>query len=183
MDRTRGRTAADILATIREAELVAALRELADELHADEIARALIAAREQSPLTGTAQIARVVGDALRQPVSRDSGWRLRPKSADWRSNPASRTFQALRMLVNRELPNLHELLRVLPQCLRASGRAAIIGFHSGEDRIVKAAFRDGLECGLYEQISSEPLRASHDERLANPRSRSAKLRWAKRSRR
>jgi 16S rRNA (cytosine1402-N4)-methyltransferase len=182
MDRTRGRTAGDILATIPERELAAALLDLADEPHAREIARALIAAREQTPLTNTLQLAQVIGETLREPVSRDSGWRLRPDSHRWRSNPATRTFQALRMLVNRELPNLQELLRVLPDCLRPSGRAAIISFHSGEDRIVKEAFRNGLERGLYDEVSNAPVRADHNERLANPRSRSAKLRWARRSR-
>jgi 16S rRNA (cytosine1402-N4)-methyltransferase len=181
MDRTRGRTAAEILGTIRETELADVLHDLADEPHAREIAGALIAARNQSQLTSTSQLARIIGETLREPVSREGGWRLRPDSNQWRSNPASRTFQALRMLVNRELPSLQELLRVLPHCLRPSGRAAIISFHSGEDRIVKGAFRDGLERGLYDEVCDAPLRADYNERLANPRSRSAKLRWARRS--
>jgi 16S rRNA (cytosine1402-N4)-methyltransferase len=82
------------------------------------------------------------------------------------------------MLVNRELPNLEQLLRVLPHILRPGGRVAILSFHSGEDRLVKAAFRTGLRGGVYEMISEEPTRASWQERDANPRSRSAKLRWA-----
>ena len=85
------------------------------------------------------------------------------------------------MLVNRELPNLQELLRVLPTCLRPAGRAAIISFHSGEDRIVKAALRDGAERGLYVEVCSAPIRATMNERVANPRARSAKLRWVRRS--
>jgi 16S rRNA (cytosine1402-N4)-methyltransferase len=81
------------------------------------------------------------------------------------------------MLVNRELPNLQRLLAVLPDCLKPGGRAAIISFHSGEDRIVKRAFREGLEMGLYSDIAREPIIATEEEIQINPRSRSAKLRW------
>jgi 16S rRNA (cytosine1402-N4)-methyltransferase len=84
------------------------------------------------------------------------------------------------LIVNRELANLQELLRVLPQCLRPGGRAAIISFHSGEDRLVKAAFRDGLDRGVFVEASDEPTRASEAEKISNPRARSAKLRWARR---
>ena len=90
-------------------------------------------------------------------------------------------FQALRMLVNRELGNLGNLLRVLPSVLRPAGKAAIISFHSGEDRLVKSAFREGVRSDLYEQGAHEPIRASWTERTTNPRSRSAKLRWVSRS--
>jgi predicted AAA+ superfamily ATPase len=76
---------------------------------------------------------------------------------------------------------LQELLRVLPWCLRPGGRAAIISFHSGEDRLVKAAFKEGLRTGLYARISDDPLRPTFGERTENPRARSAKLRWAVRS--
>src|SRR5207249_3779325 len=98
----------------------------------------------------------------------------------WKTHPAARTFQALRILVNRELANLAHLLRVLPGVLKPGGRAAIISFHSGEDRLVKAAFRDGLPAGVYEAASVEPVRASFAQKQDNPRSRSAKLRWARR---
>jgi 16S rRNA (cytosine1402-N4)-methyltransferase len=87
----------------------------------------------------------------------------------------------LRILVNRELANLEQLLRVLPSLLRPGGRAAIISFHSGEDRLVKAAFRDGQRTGIYDEVSPEPIRATFAERTANPRSRSAKLRTARRA--
>jgi 16S rRNA (cytosine1402-N4)-methyltransferase len=73
------------------------------------------------------------------------------------------------------------LLRVLQACLRPGGRAAVISFHSGEDRLVKAALRDGLRAGIYDEMSPEPVRASAGERADNPRSRSAKLRWARRA--
>jgi 16S rRNA (cytosine1402-N4)-methyltransferase len=179
MDRSRGRSAAEILATIAEEELARALRELGDEPEAERVARALLAAREAGPIQRTGEVARILAQAVGQPVSRETGWRLHPGRGQWNLHPAARTFQALRILVNRELANLNELLRVLPECLRPGGRAAIISFHSGEDRLVKAAFRAGQRSGIYEAISEEPVRAGPAERLANPRARSAKLRWAR----
>jgi 16S rRNA (cytosine1402-N4)-methyltransferase len=83
--------------------------------------------------------------------------------------------------VNRELANLQELLRVLPWCLKPGGRAVVISFHSGEDRLVKSAFKEGLRAGVYETVSDDPIRASFEERGSNPRARSAKLRCAKRA--
>ena len=180
MNRARGRTAAELLATISTDELAESLREFGDEPEADRIAQALVTAREQAPLARTSDVTRVIGELLSQPVTRDAGWRLRPQPNQWRIHPAARTFQALRMLVNRELANLQELLRVLPQCLGPGGRAAIIGFHSGEDRLVKEAFREGLGRGVFGKACDEPTRASEAEKLTNPRARSAKLRWARR---
>ena len=174
MDRTRGRSAADILATIDQEELAAALLELGDEPQPDRIAAAIIAARGQQPLTRTAQLAQVIRDAAGK-----QHWQLRPAPGRWEIHPAARTFQALRLLVNRELPVLEQLLRTLPYCVKPGGRIAIISFHSGEDRRVKAAFRSGLKDGTYSAISEEPQRASFAERGENPRSRSAKLRWAR----
>jgi 16S rRNA (cytosine1402-N4)-methyltransferase len=174
MNRTRGRTAAQLLAGISEEDLRQALKELGDEPQAGRIAAAVIAARRERPLTRTGELARVIAEAT---GSKD--WRLHPSPGRWNLHPAARTFQALRLLVNRELANLEQLLRVLPDCLHPGGRAAIISFHSGEDRLVKAAFRSGLAAGKYIEVSSEPMRASFAERTANPRSRSAKLRWAR----
>jgi 16S rRNA (cytosine1402-N4)-methyltransferase len=173
MDRSRGRTAAQLLATIPEGELARALRELGDEPEAERVAAALAAARRQRPLERTGDVARVLLEASKC-------WRLHPAPGKWNLHPAARTFQVLRILVNRELANLEPLLRVLPACLRPGGRAAIISFHSGEDRLVKAAFRDGLHAGVYEAVSEQPVRASFAERTSNPRARSAKLRWARR---
>ena len=90
-------------------------------------------------------------------------------------------FQALRILVNRELGNLGNLLRTLPELLQPGGVAAIITFHSGEDRLVKAAFSAGLHAKAYSNISQDVIRADVIERNQNPRSRSAKLRWARKS--
>jgi 16S rRNA (cytosine1402-N4)-methyltransferase len=176
MDRTRGRTAAELLATIPEEELARALRELGDEPDAERVARLLVEARGKGELKRTGDVARVLLDA-----TRTGKWRLHPRPGRWNLHPAARTFQALRILVNRELANLTQLLRVLPDVLKPGGRAALISFHSGEDRLVKAAFRDGLRAGVYAAVSAEPVRASFAERAANPRSRSAKLRWARRA--
>ena len=173
MDLSRGKTAAQILATIDEAELAQALRELGDEPAAKHIAAAIVAARNTAPPQTTADLARLIQDAIGQ-----AEWRLHPRPGEWNLHPAARTFQALRILVNRELQNLAHLLRLLPACLKLGGRAAIISFHSGEDRLVKAAFRGGERTGVYARLSTDPVRAGPAERLSNPRSRSAKLRWA-----
>jgi 16S rRNA (cytosine1402-N4)-methyltransferase len=180
MDRSRGRPAAELLATLSEEELAHALRELGDEPEAEHIAAAVVAARAQRPLLRTSDLAQIIRDAVR-PGEHGRPWRLHPAPDRWDLHPAARSFQALRILVNRELANLEQLLRVLPGCIQLGGRAAIISFHSGEDRLVKAAFREGMRSGLYEAVADEPARATAAERLANPRSRSAKLRWARRS--
>lgn len=174
MDRTRGRTAAQILATIDVAELARALAELGDEPDAPRIAAAIVAAREQTPISTTRELAGIIQTATRQ-----ENWRLHPSAGRWNLHPAARTFQALRILVNRELANLEHLLRLLPKLLAPSGTAAIISFHSGEDRLVKAALRAGMAAGHYEEITDDPIRASWQERERNPRSRSAKLRLAR----
>jgi 16S rRNA (cytosine1402-N4)-methyltransferase len=180
MDRTRGRTAAQLLATLPERELAQALRDLGDEPDAERIAAAIVRARQTGPLQRTTELARVIV-ATAYPDLRDQRWRIHPSRNRWEIHPAARTFQALRILVNRELTNLEQLLRVLPGLLRPGGRAAVISFHSGEDRLVKAAFREGLRAGVYAAAAPEPVRASFEERTANPRSRSAKLRWARRA--
>lgn len=177
MDRSRGRPASQVLATIGVEDLARALRELGDEPEAERVAALLVAARQEQPLERTSDVARVLLEASGQ----GAGYKLRPAPGKWNLHPAARTFQALRILVNRELANLEQLLRILPTLLRPGGRAAIISFHSGEDRQVKASFRAGLQMGLYEAISPEPVRASYSERGSNPRSRSAKLRWARRA--
>jgi len=176
MDPGRGRSAAQLVATLPEAELARALRELGDEPHADCIAAAVVAARQRGPIDRTSALVQIIQEAVGKAT-----WRLRPAAGRWELHPAARTFQALRILVNRELENLRQLLRILPQVLRLGGRTAIISFHSGEDRLVKAAFREGLQHGAYRRISPEPIRPGLADRTANPRARSAKLRWAERA--
>src|SRR5205085_1981297 len=108
-----------------------------------------------APIERTRELVEIILEAARAPE--DKGWRLHPRRDRWEIHPAARTFQALRILVNRELANLEQLLRVLPHCLRSGGRGAIITFHSGEDRLVKSAFRSGLESGIYQAIAPEPI--------------------------
>jgi 16S rRNA (cytosine1402-N4)-methyltransferase len=173
MDRSRGQTAAELLAKIPEHDLADALRAYGDEPDADRIAAAIVAARGVRPLERTNDLVELIQTATRQ-----HDWRLHPEKGKWNLHPAARTFQALRILVNRELGSLEHLLRILPALLKPGGRAAIISFHSGEDRLVKSAFRDGLRDGTYRAVSPDPVRATFAERTHNPRSRSAKLRWA-----
>jgi 16S rRNA (cytosine1402-N4)-methyltransferase len=177
MDRTRGRPASEVLAGLSPHDLAQALRELGDEPEAERLAPAIVEAARAGRLPRTGDLARLIQQTLGAP----SRWKLHPRPGKWNLHPAARTFQALRILVNRELANLEQLLRILPGVLRPGGRAAIISFHSGEDRLVKASFRDGLRRGVYDAIADDPLRAGSQERLANPRSRSAKLRWARRA--
>jgi 16S rRNA (cytosine1402-N4)-methyltransferase len=97
-----------------------------------------------------------------------------------RIHPATRTFQALRIFVNRELDELRGLLEAAPQMLKPGGRVVIISFHSLEDRIVKDAFREGVKQGHYRILTKKPVTPGDDEIDGNPRSRSAKLRAAER---
>ncbi len=173
MDRSRGKTAAQILQTIAFPELASALKEWGDEPYAEAIANAIVLARSAQPLATTYDLATLVQTVVGEPT-----WQLSAKPNVKKAHPAARTFQALRILVNRELANLTNLLRIAPDCLRPGGRLAIICFHSGEDRLVKNAFRDGQRAGQYRQISDDPLRPTFAEKQDNPRARSAKVRWA-----
>ena len=167
MDPTRGRTAAQLLDGMTEEELAKAIFELGDEEDADKIAALVVRRR---PIHSTQQLMELVCEARDFTVQRAAGAKL---------HPAARTFQALRMLVNRELPNLERLLAVIPQTLKPGGTAAVISFHSGEDRIVKKSFLEGLRTGVFGAISDDPIMATEDEKVSNSRSRSAKLRWAR----
>jgi 16S rRNA (cytosine1402-N4)-methyltransferase len=179
MDRARGKTAAQLLNTLPEGDIARALREFGDEPQADAIAAAIVAQRASQPLERTHELAELIARAASVRIERPGPGVPTPRQQ--RLRPAARVFQALRILVNRELANLEHLLRVLPDVLRSGGRAAVISFHSGEDRLVKLAFRDGLRAGVYAAVSEDAVRATGDERFANPRSRSAKLRWARRT--
>ncbi len=176
MDHRRSRTAADLLASMAEREIAAALRDLADEPDADAIAAAIARQRASQPIRRTLDLVRLIFD-VKGVTRRD--WRTRAAAGGL--HPAARTFQGLRILVNDELNSLAQFLRSAPFCLRPGGRVAIITFHSGEDRLVKHAFRDGLRAGVYEAASGEVIRPAPQERRGNPRSASAKLRWARKS--
>jgi 16S rRNA (cytosine1402-N4)-methyltransferase len=178
MDARRSRTAAAVLAAISEADLAEALRRHGDEPYAEQIAKAVAAARGAAPIETTLRLAEVVLSARGWTLE---GWKKRARSTSDEPHPATRTFQALRILVNEEMSGLERMLALLPWCLRAGGRAAVISFHSGEDRRVKHAFREGLEAGLYEAVSDGVVRASPAEAGGNPRAAPAKLRWALRA--
>jgi len=172
MDPTRGKPASQLVNTMGERELAEALRTLGDEDDADRIAELVVRRRQVRPIETTEDLTSIVCEARDFTLQRAAGAKL---------HPAARTFQALRMLVNRETANLERLLAVLPDCLTPGGVAAIISFHSGEDRRVKQAFREGLRAGVYDRISPDVIVADPQEQAENPRSRSAKLRWARRA--
>lgn len=174
MDARLRKTAADVLASLPAAELSAALRDLADEPDHKRIAEQVIRKRAAEPITRTLQLVNLIFEA--KGTSRTE-WRK--QAARGELHPAARTFQALRILVNDEIGVLAQLLREAPYCLRPGGRIGIITFHSGEDRLVKQSFRDGRRAGTYAAIAEEVVRSTPKERHENPRSASAKLRWAR----
>ncbi|MDD2914061.1 MAG: 16S rRNA (cytosine(1402)-N(4))-methyltransferase RsmH [Gallionella sp.] len=181
MDTSSGMTAAQWLATVDEGLLTEVIRDYGEERFAKQIARAVVAARAIQPIDTTRQLVELVGKTVR---TREAG-----------QNPATRTFQAIRIYLNQEL---EELARVLPECvtfLNAGGRMAVISFHSLEDRIVKHFMRDMAEGdklprGVPIRASEVPqgrlrligkaVRAGEAELRANPRARSAVMRVAER---
>jgi 16S rRNA (cytosine1402-N4)-methyltransferase len=173
MDPTRGKPASHLVNAMGERELAEALRTLGDEDDAEQIAALVVRRRKVRPIETTEDLTSIVCEARDFTLQRAAGAKL---------HPAARTFQALRMLVNRETANLERLLAVLPDCLAPGGVAAIISFHSGEDRRVKQAFREGLRAGVYDRTSPDVIVADPQEQAKNPRSRSAKLRWARQAR-
>jgi 16S rRNA (cytosine1402-N4)-methyltransferase len=164
------RTAAEILESITEEGLAAALRQLGDEPDAEAIARLLVERRARQPLSRTGQVVRLILEAKGLAATH---------AGEHGRHPAALAFQALRILVNDELGCLAQLLRDAPHCLQPGGRLGIISYHSGEDRLVKHALRAGLRSGAYAAVASGPIRATAQENRANPRSAAAKLRWAR----
>jgi 16S rRNA (cytosine1402-N4)-methyltransferase len=163
MDPTRGETAADLLRRLPERDLADLIYQFGEERFSRRIAQRIVEARDREPVETTGQLAALV----RQCVPRGRGG----------IDPATRTFQALRIAVNDELGALDSLLTQLPNCVRPGGRAVIISFHSLEDRRVKQAFRDSA---VWQVLTKKPVTAGEDEERSNPRSRSAKLRAAQR---
>jgi 16S rRNA (cytosine1402-N4)-methyltransferase len=147
-----------------ERELADVIYEFGEERRSRRIARAIVRSR---PIRSTAHLAEVISAAAR-PMNR----------AERRIHPATRTFQALRIFVNRELDDLRDLLNAAPQLLKPGGRVVIISFHSLEDRIVKDSLREGMKQGHYRLLTKKPVTATEEEIDRNPRSRSAKLRAA-----
>ncbi|MGO9576210.1 MAG: 16S rRNA (cytosine(1402)-N(4))-methyltransferase RsmH, partial [Terriglobales bacterium] len=149
---------------IDERELADVIYEFGEERRSRRIARAIVRSR---PIRTTTQLVEVVAAAARS-MNRE------------RIHPATRTFQALRIFVNRELDDLKALLESAPDVLRPGGRLVVISFHSLEDRIVKDALREGAKRGCYRLLTKKPGTAGGEEIDRNPRSRSAKMRAAER---
>ncbi len=176
MDERLKQTGADLLNILCEEKLSKALWELADEPDHQKIARMIVSQRAVQAFARTSQLVEIIFN-VKGLTSKT--WRRQNLAAKFGLlHPAARTFQALRILVNDELGCLRELLRVAPYCLRPGGRIGIISFHSGEDRLVKKAFRDGVRKGIYQSSAKDPIMPQFKEIISNPRSSSAKFRWA-----
>jgi 16S rRNA (cytosine1402-N4)-methyltransferase len=166
MDPRSERSAEQVVNHLDERQLADVIYEFGEERRSRRIARAICRSR---PIRSTAHLADVISAAAR-PMNQ----------AERRIHPATRTFQALRIFVNRELDDLRALLEAAPRILKPGGRVVVISFHSLEDRIVKDAFREGAKQGVYTVLTKKPVTASEQESDRNPRSRSAKLRAAER---
>lgn len=174
LDTTSGVTAAQRLRELDQEELSALLAENSDEPYADRIARTVMGVfKRGGAVETTKQLAAAVETALSflPPAER--------KAAVKKS--CQRTFQALRIDVNSEFEVLYTFLEKLPDVLKSGGRAAVLTFHSGEDRMVKKAFRQFYRSGIYSEISEDVIRPSAEECFQNPRAHSTKMRWAVRT--
>ncbi|MEX2139600.1 MAG: 16S rRNA (cytosine(1402)-N(4))-methyltransferase RsmH [Pirellulales bacterium] len=164
-DPTQGEPAARLVNRLNETHLADLIYQYGEERYSRRISRAIVERRREHEIVSASELAEIVRRAI-------------PRSKhEERIDPATRTFQALRIAVNDELKSLETALKRLPDCLRPGGRLAIISFHSLEDRRVKEAFRDDPRL---KNLTRKPLRPSEAEIAANPRSRSAKLRVAER---
>jgi 16S rRNA (cytosine1402-N4)-methyltransferase len=160
-----GPTAEQVVNEANERELADLIYEYGEERRSRRIARAIVRGR---PIATTGQLARIVASASQA-----------MKQAH--IHPATRTFQALRIYVNRELDEIRSLMEAAPGLLKPSARLAVISFHSLEDRIVKDSLREGARQGIWEIFTKKPVTAGDEELERNPRSRSAKLRAAERT--
>jgi len=170
LDRRGGRTAADLVNRLGEKDLADLIYAYGQERFSRWIARAIVTARKQKPLTGTVELADVICGAI--PAA--------ARKARRGVHPATRTFQALRIAVNDEITNLERLLAALPKILAAGGAAGVISFHSLEDVRVKRAFAALAGTGSWRLLTKKPITPSAPERAENPRSRPAKLRTIER---
>ncbi len=176
MDERLKQTAADLLNTLSEVKLSKAFFELSDEPDHEKIARLIVTRRADERFKRTSQLVDVIFDA--KSIIKKTWHKQNRASKSGLLHPAARVFQALRILVNDELGCLRELLRVAPYCLRPGGRIGIISFHSGEDRIVKETFREGVRNVTYQSAAEDPIVPQFKEINSNPRSASAKFRYA-----
>lgn len=175
LDPSRGSSASELLQSVTRQRLRDLLVDNADEPYAIPLAAAL----QGQYLATTTELADLVRQTLSTSFKRSMPEEERQAET---KKVLQRTFQALRIEVNDEFGVLERFLALLPSCLNPGGRVAILSFHSGEDRRVKKAFQAGERAGIYSRVAPDPIRASFDERRANPRSSSAKLRWAVRAR-
>ncbi|MFP5236325.1 MAG: 16S rRNA (cytosine(1402)-N(4))-methyltransferase RsmH [Acidobacteriota bacterium] len=164
MDTRRGETAEQVVNEASERELADLIYEYGEERRSRRIARAIVRGR---PVTTTGQLAQIVRAAA-------------PAMKGDRIHPATRTFQALRIYVNRELDEIKALMEAAPKLLKPSGRLVVISFHSLEDRIVKDSLREGARNGIWTVLTKKPVTGSEEEIERNPRARSAKMRAAER---
>ncbi len=171
IDESLTTTAADIVNEYDEKSLADLIYAYGQDRASRRIARAIVWRRQQERITTTGQLVGIVCGALRTP-----GGKYRP-----RKHPATRTFQALRIAVNREMENLDRLLATAPRRLRAGGSFAVISFHSLEDGRVKRNFKENQQAGVYELLTKKPIVADSEEIAGNRRARSAKLRIARRT--
>jgi 16S rRNA (cytosine1402-N4)-methyltransferase len=163
MDTRQGLTAAQVVGEMDERELANLIYEYGDEERRSRtVARALVRAR---PITSTGQLARVIMS-------------VSPYKKPGEIHPATKTFQALRIYVNRELDEISALMEAAPKLLKPSARITVISFHSLEDRIAKDSLREGAQNGIWKILTKKPVTAGDEEIDRNPRSRSAKLRAA-----
>ncbi|MAE61915.1 MAG: 16S rRNA (cytosine(1402)-N(4))-methyltransferase [Planctomycetaceae bacterium] len=168
LDPGQSEAAADLVNRMDERDLADLIFRYGQERYSRKIARKIVEQRRQSPIQNTAQLAAICARSYGVAGKRQ------------RIHPATRTFMALRIAVNDEIGRLERLLASLPRLVRPNGRAAIISFHSLEDRPVKHTFRDWAKQGMVELLTTKPVIASRAQRAANPRSRSAKLRAIRR---
>ncbi len=171
IDESLETTAADIVNGYDEETLANLIYEYGQDRASRRIARFIVRRRQHEQITTTGQLVEIVCSALRKPGSKSRA----------RKHPATRTFQALRIAVNRELENLKMLLGAAPGLLNKDGYLAIISFHSLEDGLVKWDFKARQQEGIYRILTKKPLVADRDEIAANRRARSAKLRIAQRN--
>jgi len=166
MDTRSGPTAYQVVNEMNERELANLIYEYGEERRSRTVARAIVRGR---PVTSTRQLARIVASAV-PPM------KFAPVQSE-----IPRTFQALRIYINRELDEIRALLEAAPNLLKPSGRLVVICFHSLEDRIAKDSFREGARQGIWKILTRKPVSAGQEEINRNPRSRSAKLRAAERT--
>ena len=174
LNQETGISAAERLDTITREELAGMLYENSDEPYCEELAKAITdEIRRGSRIDTTTKLRRVIEDTL--------DFLPEKEKKDTIKKTCQRTFQALRIDVNQEFEVLYEFMEKLPGALRPGGRVAILTFHSGEDKLVKQALKEGYKSGIYSDYAKDVIRPSAQECTANGRARSTKMRWAVRA--